>query len=189
MENHRTTVAVPEKLRRKALRGSYVAASSFLLIIPAMTIAFILATGTSDFDQLGRGRLIVVGEYILASVVIFLALVYLIKFFLFRAIASSVTSLPELCQNEFSELTPLLHKRLTKTMFFYLSGKVPSSLQRIRVSPLPNRDGSFWMMATDANFSSLTFERYHIGDIPEPNDPDSLAAKYPAEVMGYKHHS
>lgn len=179
-QGNQIAVELPDKIRRRALHFGYIVTGSFLLIIPALAISFNLATKTPGFEDLGRGRLLVVGLYMYSAVGLLVAFLYLLNKFFLHLIAISVTSLPEPQEESTKNLSKLVRKRFSKTAFVYLSGSVPSTLQRIRVSSTPNDDGTFWMMETDEKLSRLQFDRYHSGQITEPMDPESWEAKYPS---------
>lgn len=147
-------------------------------MIPAILIPYLLAVGSPGFDSLsGISQKGILGPYLVIGLVVFTCVFVSIKKILLIPISSAISSLPEIRDTD--GLSPLLKRRLSKTAFFYLSGTVPKSFWRTRVSPVPNCDGTFWMMTTDADFSTLSFEKYRVGDIPEPTDPDA-SVKYSA---------
>lgn len=111
-------------------------------------------------------------------VMLWVGLVYFLAFLALNLVASPLSKLVrELSHDE--ELSRRVYSRFLRSIFLRGKQGVPRRMRKVRLSAKPNKDGTYWVMTMDAQFTTLSFKRYRAGEIREPNNPDSPSVKYP----------
>jgi len=173
-------IDVPDAITRRAHTAVKVMLVFAVLLLPYLAFVF-LTEPKPDYDHTslveGARYRATLEAYLFPMMLLYSFIVYLGKRLVLRSIAVRLSTLVGASTHD-NELRIALRKRLGKSYFIYGAKGVPRPMRRVRLSSQPNADGTYWMMITDASFTRLSFQKYHVGEIKEPNNPDLPSVKY-----------